>query len=103
MKKRLIIACAAILLAVTGCTAAVAVAAGGEDTKAPATEEELRAEGYTLTRYGDGIGVFREGELVLEVPVDVDGLRGVDKELIEKGIGSLSYEDILKLLEDFGA
>ena len=102
MKKRLIIACAAILLAVTGCTAAVAVAAGGEDTKAPA-EEELRAEGYTLTRYGDGIGVFREGELVLEVPVDVDGLRGVDKELIEKGIGSLSYEDILKLLEDFGA
>ena len=102
MKKRLIIACAAILLAVTGCTAAVAVAAGSAEDGEPVGEVSTD-EGYVLTRYGDGIGVFRQGELVLEVPVNVDSLRGVDKELIEKGIGSLSYEDILKLLEDFGA
>lgn len=102
MKKRLVIICAALALAVTGCTAAVAMAANYTETPAPAggTPEP---EGYLLTRYGDGIGVYRGEELILSVPVNVEGLRDVDRELIANGIETQSYDDVLKLLEDFGA
>ena len=103
MKKRLIVLGTALLLALTGCTAAIAAASAGPEEESEHTGADPAAEGYVLTRYGDGIGVFCGDELVISLPVNVDSLRDVDRALIENGIETASYDDALKLLEDFSS
>jgi hypothetical protein len=40
---------------------------------------------------------------MIETTIDIEGLRAVDRTMLEAGIGADSYEDVLKLLEDFGS
>lgn len=40
---------------------------------------------------------------MIETAIDVDMLRAVDKTQLQNGIEAETYEDVLKLLEDFGS
>ena len=73
----------------------------------PVSVQEAQAvSGYTLRAYNGHIAVFygdNSGSPVIETAIDVNTLRAVDKEKLEAGIIVDSYNDVLKLLEDFGS
>ncbi len=103
MKKRLFVTLTAIGAAVV-MTLTAAAAVVPETPEEPAEAEgQPSARGYTLTEFEGGIGVFRDGELIMRSEVDIDGLRRVDRELLRQGIETVSFEDALRLLEDFGS
>jgi hypothetical protein len=73
----------------------------------PASVYETRAEnGYTLKAYNGHIAVFY-GDIkdspAIETAIDVDTLRAVDRDKLDAGIVVESYDEVLKLLEDFGS
>lgn len=102
MKKRIWALSIALALAVTGCTAAAAAAASYDDRR-PAPVSEAEEQGYVLTEYEGGIGVWHGQELILTLPVELESLRKSDRELIRQGISSGDFQKILGLLEDFGS
>lgn len=65
------------------------------------------SEIYVLKDYNGLVGVFyKETESegpIMQTEIDVNGLRAVDRELVEKGIEVSSYEAVLKLIEDFSS
>lgn len=107
MRRRFMIASAALVLAlglaITAVTAAAAVGTPDREEPEIPPAEELRQSGYVLTEYGDGLAVFRDGELIIRAEVDVDSLRAADRELLKNGIETESFSDVLRLLEDFDA
>ncbi len=61
---------------------------------------------YWLRSYNGHLAVFNnKADLspMIETTIDVEGLRSVDRQMLENGIEAKSYEDVLKLLEDFGS
>jgi len=113
MKKRveLIVMCCAVLLG-SFCITGIILGAGE-------TPAEAAVEGYAVNAYASGnkplyilrtfngnIAVFYgefQNEPAIETGIRVDGLRSVDKALLDKGIEVEKYDDVLKLLEDFGS
>ena len=79
----------------------------GTPAATPAVFTQTQSDNsYWLRPYNGCIAVYSNKEdkfPVIETTIDVEGLRAVDKEKIEKGIEAQSYEDVLKLLEDFGS
>lgn len=63
-------------------------------------------QSYVLGIYEGNIAVFY-GEFqkvpAIETEIDVSTLRAVDRELLSQGIKVSTYEEVLKLLEDFGS
>lgn len=99
MKKRFwILAALLALAAITGVTAAALCAP--RQTSGP--PEEPRG-GYILTSVEGTVGVLRDGELILRTGLRVESLRAADRALVENGIHSDSFDEILMLLEDLGA
>jgi hypothetical protein len=77
----------------------------GRRSRACAVETQER-ESYWLRAFNGHISVFfsEEDEVPsVETTIDIDTLRAVDREKLEKGIEAPTYEDVLKLLEDFGS
>lgn len=75
------------------------------DTPAVLTEAQS-SESYWLRSHNGHIAVYNNKEdasPMIETTIDVEGLRAVDKVLLDSGIGATTYEDVLKLLEDFGS
>ena len=111
MKKRLYISMTMCVLALaTGIASIVVAAAGpGENEYIPtySMTEELETDsdqtGYMLADDNGLIGVYQGGQLLYVTDIAVKGLRAVDRELLERGIETSSYEDVLKMLEDFGS
>ena len=73
----------------------------------PESVQMAKAEsGYTLRAFNGHIAVFY-GDIMnspaIETTIDVDTLRAVDREKLEAGIVVDSYDEVLKLLEDFGS
>lgn len=61
---------------------------------------------YWLRTYNEHIAVFDDGitvNPVVETTIAVEGLRAVDRAQLEYGIKAQTYEDVLKLLEDFSS
>ncbi len=101
MRKRFWILLAAAVLAAAGAVSSVALAAGESGRRQ--TDQELRQAGYVLMEHEGGIGVWAGGELLYTADIDVSRLRAADRELLRGGIETVDYEDVLRLLEDFGA
>ena len=99
MRKRFWILAALLALSILAAVTAAALC----EVRGPAPAQDPAPEGYVLTGADGMIGVFRNGELILRTDVRLDGLRVGDRALVEEGIRSDSYEEILRLLEDFGA
>ena len=99
MRKRFWILLAAAVLAAAGAVSSVALAAGESGRRQ--TDQELRQAGYVLMEHEGGIGVWAGGELLYTADIDVSRLRAAD--LLRGGIETVDYEDVLRLLEDFGA
>ena len=102
MKVRLWILIAAAALACAGGIACIAAAAAYEGPERQ-EERELISAGYILAAAEGNIGVYRGGELIMRTDVRLEGLRRGDRELIEAGIHAETYEDVMKLLQDFDA
>jgi len=73
----------------------------GDFVTAPAAP--LRSETpYTLRGYDGVICVFSDGDVpVLSTDIVVATLRSTDRALLEQGIRANSYEEVIRLLEDF--
>ena len=86
---------------------------------AGATSEDETAGGYAFTAYAPedtaiyilrtfngNIAIFYgefQNEPAIETEIKVEKLRAVDRALLDAGIEVEKYEDVLKLLEDFGS
>jgi hypothetical protein len=69
-------------------------------------QEQESATGYAVRAYNGHIAVFY-GDLTdspaIETTIEIAGLRAVDREKLLEGIAVAKYDDVLKLLEDFGS
>lgn len=77
-----------------------------EAEAAPVLSETQESGSYWLRAYNGHIAVFFDGmdeRPAIETTIDVESLRDVDREKLENGIEAATYEDVLKLLEDFGS
>ena len=95
---------AALLIAVM-LTGHVLGAFDGGQPEERAVNVSGRPDKYTLKLYDGKIAVFLGDDL--ENPAAVTGilaseLRAFDRQLLEQGIEAGSYEELLRLLEDFG-
>jgi hypothetical protein len=76
------------------------------DKTPSATLTGTQSSGYWLRAYDGHIAVYdnqSSDKPIIETTIDVDSLRTVDKAMLSNGIEAESYEDVLKLLEDFGS
>ncbi len=104
MKSRLwILLLALALAAATGVASIAALANFEAGTAAGVREEMLEKGGYTLAAYNGVIGVFEGDTLLMTADVPLEGLRAVDREQIARGIAVDTWEEAVKLLEDFGS
>lgn len=101
---------AALLLAAAAAITLPTILIAGADAAAlPAATVEFSRPPepvghYTLRSYGKGVGVFSDNdsfEPVYFAEIDVGSLRTVDREMFETGVTVESWEDVLRLLEDF--
>ena len=70
--------------------------------------EEAAAEkkfSYVLRQYRGNVAVFygEDQQPIFETEIAVSGLRQTDAEKLQKGIMAASYEEVLRLLEDFNS
>jgi hypothetical protein len=75
-----------------------------DETAAPAAA--LASGGYCVRGYNGHLAVFYDGmrdSPAVETSIEIDQLRAVDRAKLEKGIEVKTYEEVLKLLEDFGS
>jgi hypothetical protein len=87
------------------------LAVGGTGKEAPGDVPAVLAEslsegGYQIRAFDGRIAVFYDGftdRPAIETTIDVQSLRAYDRQLLENGIEVEKYEDVLRLLEDFGA
>ena len=73
---------------------------------APVLAEAARREQYWLRAYNGHIAVFFNAESdvpAIETTIEIDTLRDVDQAKLMEGIAADTYEEVLKLLEDFGS
>lgn len=104
MKSRLwILLLALTLAAATGAASIAALANYDAETAGRVSEDTLKKGGYTLAAYNGVIGVFEGDTLLMTADVPLEGLRAVDREQIARGIAVDTWEEAVKLLEDFGA
>lgn len=79
----------------------------GASADTPAALTEARSsDKYWLRSHNGHIVVYNNMEddsPMIETTIDVESLRAVDRVLLDSGIGASTYEDVLKLLEDFGS
>ncbi len=97
------ISAAALMLLALAVVPALPVA---EAEAAPVLAETQEEGSYWLRAYNGHIAVFfgrDEARPAIETTIDVETLRTVDREKLEQGIEAATYEDVLKLLEDFGS
>lgn len=75
------------------------------DNPAVLTEAQS-SNSYWLRSFNGHIAVFNsetDASPAIETTIDTESLRAVDRQMLEEGIQAHSYEDVLKLLEDFGS
>lgn len=100
------------------CGAALLIGEGGDseteaveavsnvDTAINYHDETVPAVKYILREYEGNICVYymdNNGIPAIITDIPVEGLRSVDREMIERGIEVSTKEEVLKLLEDFGS
>ncbi len=85
--------------------AIVPTLSAAEEETAPVLAETQETESYWLRAYNGHIAVFfgDTDAPAIETTIKVESLRDVDRQKLEQGIEAASYEDVLKLLEDFGS
>ncbi len=99
----LIAVTAAIVMPTILFTGADAAAVPAEAAGFSSFSPDLR-ELYTLRSYGGGVGVFSDNdysEPIFFAEIDISSLRAVDRDMFETGVTVGSWEDVLRLLEDF--
>jgi hypothetical protein len=105
--KRTILSVAVLASALMIIALVITSAARGVPADVPAVLTEARSDnGYWLRPYNGHIAVYNhqgDDSPMIETTIDVEGLRAVDRTQLEEGIGANTYEDVLKLLEDFGS
>lgn len=97
-----------LLLAVFSTAAVFAfepdAAASSESASTLAGEtNNAMSDKYVIADENGKIGVYYMGELIYLTDISTTGLRAVDRDLLGRGIETSSYEDVLRLLEDFGS
>ena len=96
----LICALMLILLAVTS------VLSSATDGEAEDVAQAQAQDPYLIRSYNGHIAVFMNKDDKspgVETTIETETLRSVDKEKLQNGIEVNTYEDVLKLLEDFGS
>lgn len=108
MRKSLKIAQMCLVMA-AAVLAGTTLTGGDREAEKQAAPAQVMAETlssekiYMLRDLNGFIAVYVNGELEMVTDIPVALLRGVDQAELEKGIKVNSYEELLKLIEDFGS
>ena len=80
------------------------VAAGAQQSEtAPAVVTAAQRGVYIVRSYNGKVALFMNNTTpAVETDIDVNMLRAHDRQLLEHGIEVSTYEEALRLLEDFG-
>ena len=107
MKRVLVKACALVLAAVSIAALLLLVGKGGvasgDKTDIPVSSPDTAA--YVVGQWDGRVALFTkdfENRPALETDIDVQNLREYDRLLLRAGIKVDSYEEVLRLMEDFG-
>jgi hypothetical protein len=87
-------------------TALTSVLKGASDSGRAVFSETPAPAPYLIRAHNGHIAVFfnRDDETPgIETMIETETLRLVDREKLQAGIEASTYEDVLKLLEDFGS
>ena len=110
VKKAVLYSCmllAVLFMAVAGYVAAMQEKNGEWVSRPVAVYTDVRAaETYILKAYDGRIAVFSSenpGKPVSETDILISSLRAVDQKKLTAGIHAETYEQIVRLLEDFGS
>ena len=80
------------------------IAAGARQSEHLTAVTAPQQGGYIIRSYNGRVAVFTDGSTpAVETDIDVNMLRAYDRRLLERGIEVSTYEDALRLLEDFGS
>lgn len=105
--KRTLLYIAVFASALMIITVVITAVLQGSSAETPAMLTEVQSSNsYWLRAFNGHIAVYSSEEdasPMIETAIDIEGLRAVDRTLLENGIGAATYEDALKLLEDFGS
>ena len=85
---------------------AVVPAIPADETEAAQVLAQTQESGrYWLRAYNGHIAVFFDDEdtPAIETTIETGSLREIDRKQLETGIEAVTYEEVLKLLEDFGS
>ena len=67
------------------------------------SSEDDYKTGYYLSVNKGYLAVFYNNDVIYTSNIKVENLRNVDREMLEDGIKAESYEEVLRMLEDFGS
>ena len=106
--KRILVKACALVLAAASITAFLhllgkGVAASGDKADTLTTAPDTAA--YIVGQWDGRVALFTkdfENRPALETDIDIQNLREYDRQLLSAGITVDSYEDVLRLIEDFG-
>ncbi|UOO37023.1 BofC C-terminal domain-containing protein [Oscillospiraceae bacterium CM] len=94
---------AAVMLILLAATAVIQDVSAGT----PAVQADNQETGrYVIGAYNGRVAVFFGGDRkapVIETTIDISSLRAVDRQKLDQGIDAATYEDVLRLLEDFSS
>ena len=80
------------------------IAIGAQQSETPPAVTAERQGGYIIRSHNGKIALFTNDFTTtptVETDIDVNMLRAYDRQLLERGIEVSTYEEVLRLLEDF--
>ncbi|MBR5381190.1 MAG: hypothetical protein IK136_01070 [Oscillospiraceae bacterium] len=89
---------AAALCAVGTAAAALLLPPAAEEVSA---EPSVSSPVYTLRACEGGVGVYFGGDELTVAPIDLAALRSIDRDMFSRGVSVATWEEAVRLLEDF--
>jgi len=96
--KPIILFCASLIAIVMLTFAVIELSQPAKAANLP----EIENEGYLLRLENNEIVVYKNG-IPTNTGIIISDMRDSDRALLENGISAKTYEDILKLIEDFSS
>jgi len=105
-KVRIAILVTAVVAALTSAGVTWGAGQSARPEAPPTVAAEERDGRYIVRTHNGKIALFTDDFALtpaIETDIDVSGLRAYDRMLLKNGIEVGTYEDVLRLLEDFGS
>ena len=106
IRAGILVTMAAAALTSVGVTLGAGAGQSARPEPPPLVADAEQAGKYIVRAHNGKIALFTDDFTLtpaIETDIDISGLRAYDRRLLENGIVVSTYEDVLRLLEDFGS